>query len=127
MKIVNGKKFYEKEVKAAVEVGGRYYTGWSNTQYYTVLYNPECGLVIVDAHNTGDCYGDYGKYYFDSVPSFIAWCTLCREREWTDFAGRDVDENDTIAMGFADACIESVSTRSWEHSAEYALLLYGEL
>ncbi len=126
MKVVNGKKFYEKEIKAAVEVGSSYHTGWSNTQYYTVLYNPECGLVIVDAHNTGDCYGDYGMYYFDGVPSFVAWCKLCHECEWTYVAGSDVDENDTIAMGFVDACLESVASRSWKRSSEYHAF-YGEL
>lgn len=103
MKIINGKKFYEREIKAAVEIGSSHRTGWSNTQYYTVLYNPACGLTILDAHNTGDCYGDYSTNYFASPAAFREWCGRYHDdpNKWGEYLG-DIDETNAAAMDFVD-------------------------
>ena len=63
MRIVNGKKFYKKDIDACVSLhfdGWDYYNG-QNYQYYAVRYNPECGLVVLEGSNSGDFYGDYEK------------------------------------------------------------------
>lgn len=68
MKIVNGKKFYAADIKAAQRIDGN---GWDryngqNWQWYSLFYNPSCGLVVLQADNSGSCYGDYTDRYFDS-------------------------------------------------------------
>lgn len=101
MRIVNGKKFYATEIKNCVRIdnkGWNHYNG-RNYQWYTLKYNPDCGLVILDADNSGDCYGDYGTYYFASPREFV-------NEYGIDKVGRllgDVDEDNKAAMHFINA------------------------
>lgn len=101
MRIINGKRFYKKEIDAAVSipVGGLDYYDGSNYQWYYLKYNPDCGLVILDANNSGDCYGDYETRYFDSPASFAEWCYE-NDRSWSKLFG-DIDEENEIAMKLA--------------------------
>jgi hypothetical protein len=74
-----------------------------NIQWYTLKYNPECGLTILEADNSGDCYGDYGTYYFDSPKRFA-------QEKGYGFAARllgDVDESDEAAMKFSEILFEN--------------------
>ena len=105
MKIINGKRFYKKEIDAAVSIPS---AGWdrydgSNYQWYCLKYNPDCGLVILDANNSGDCYGDYATRYFDSPASFADWCQE-RGRSWEKLLG-EIDEENEPAMQFAEALL----------------------
>lgn len=105
MKIINGKKFYEREIKAAQRIDNH---GWDrydgrNWQQYWLEYNPECGLVILTGNNSGDCYGDYSTRYFDSPAAFREWCDE-RMRSWEKLLG-DIDEDNAAAMAFAGAML----------------------
>ena len=100
MRIINGKKFYKKDMDATVNLG---FDGWDsyngqNYQWYSVHYNPSCGLVILDASNSGDCYGDYETRYFDSPVAFRNWCNE-EYRSLPDLMG-NVDEDNEAAMQF---------------------------
>lgn len=101
MRIVDGKKFYKKDMEAAVTLG---FNGWDsyngrNHQWYTVKYNAECGLVILLADNSGDCYGDYKDRYFSSPKKFAEWVRECTYRSLSDLFG-DVEEDNDVAMRF---------------------------
>lgn len=55
MKIVNGKKFYAADYGAAKRIDNN---GWDrydgqNWQWYSLFYNPACGLVVLEASNSG--------------------------------------------------------------------------
>lgn len=105
MKIINGKRFYKKEIDAAVTIHA---DGWDtydgrNYQEYYLKYNPSCGLVILDANNSGDCYGDYSTRYFDSPASFADWC-LEHGRNWAKLLG-EIDEESETTMKFVDALL----------------------
>lgn len=59
MKIVNGKKFYAADYGAAKRIDSN---GWDrydgeNWQWYSLFYNPACGLVVLEASNSGSCFG----------------------------------------------------------------------
>lgn len=100
MRIVNGKKFYKKDIDAAVNLG---FNGWDsyngrNYQHYDVRYNPDCGLVILSADNSGDCYGDYEDRYFSSPQKFAEWARN-NNRSLSRLFG-DVDETNETAMRF---------------------------
>jgi len=101
MRIVNGKKFYKKDIDAAKPLD---FNGWDsydgrNHQWYSVHYNPECGLVILYADNSGDCYGDYKDRYFASPQKFAEWVRECTSHSLSKLFG-DVDESDEVAMKF---------------------------
>lgn len=102
MRIVNNKRFYQTQIDAAQAIDG---DGWDNYngqnwQWYTLLYNPNCGLVILEARNSGDCFGDYSTKYFSSPQAFCNWATEeCRNVE--KLLG-DIDENNAAAMVFAN-------------------------
>lgn len=54
MKIVNGKKFYAADYGAAKRIDNN---GWDrydgqNWQWYSLFYNPACGLVVLEASNS---------------------------------------------------------------------------
>ena len=107
MRIINGKRFYKKEIDAAVIIHAN---GWNsyngrNHQWYYLKYNPDCGLVILDADNSGDCYGDYATRYFDSPTSFANWCKA-HDRSWEKLLG-EIDEENETAMQFAEALLAS--------------------
>lgn len=105
MKIINGKKFYKRDMDAAVRVDGN---GWDhnngrNVQWYELLWDQGSGYVCLDADNSGDCYGDYSTREFDSPEAFF---------EWASASGRDVErllgdinEDDSVEMDFADRYI----------------------
>lgn len=108
MRIVNGKKFYAEQIKAAIKIDGN---GWDsydgrNHQWYTLKYNKDCGLVILDANNSGDCYGDYETRYFATPAHFAAWCNNAYEysRDWNVLLG-DIDETNESAMHFVAALL----------------------
>lgn len=101
MKIVNGKKFYAVDIKAAQRIDGN---GWDhydgqNWQWYSLFYNPSCGLVVLQADNSGSCYGDYTDRYFDSPAAFKAWCESSSCRDWAELMG-DIDEQNECALDF---------------------------
>lgn len=101
MKIVNGKKFYAADIKAAQRIDGN---GWDryngqNWQWYSLFYNPSCGLVVLQADNSGSCYGDYTDRYFDSPAAFKAWCESSSCRDWAELMG-DIDEQNECALDF---------------------------
>lgn len=103
MRIVNGKKFYKKDIDACVSLhfnGWDYYNG-RNYQYYSVRYNPECGLVILDADNSGDCYGDYETRYFSTPAKFRAWCNETGRS--LEKLMEDLDEDNEAHMAFVAA------------------------
>ena len=107
MRSINGKRFYKEESDAAVSIpaeGWDYYNG-SNHQWYWLKYNPDCGLVILDADNSGDFYGDYATRYFDSPASFADWCKE-NDRSWEKLLG-EIDEENETAMQFAEALLAS--------------------
>lgn len=102
MRIIEGKKFYKREIDAAVRIDG---DGWDHYngqswQWYTLKYNPECGLVILVANNSGDCYGDYKDRYFATPKSFVMWADN-HNRSIGELMG-DIDETNETAMGFAN-------------------------
>lgn len=101
MKIVNGKKFYAADIKAAQRIDGN---GWDryngqNWQWYSLFYNPSCGLVVLQADNSGSCYGDYTDRYFDSPAAFKAWCESSSCRDWAELMG-DIGEQNECALDF---------------------------
>lgn len=102
MRIVNGKKFYQKQIDKCVKIDG---DGWntyngSNYQWYTLLYNPECGLVILDADNSGDCNGNYTTEYYSSPEDFMERCgRSCNSVE--KLLG-DIDEENEALMKFVE-------------------------
>lgn len=101
MKIVNGKKFYAADIKAARRIDGN---GWDsyngrNWQWYSLFYNPACGLVVLKANNSGDCYGDYTDRYFENPEAFRAWCEAHFEHDWAALLG-EIDEQDNYALDF---------------------------
>lgn len=101
MKIVNGKKFYAADIKAARRIDGN---GWDryngqNWQWYSLFYNPACGLVILKGNNSGDCYGDYTDRYFENPESFRAWCEAPFAHDWAALLG-EIDEQDNCALDF---------------------------
>lgn len=101
MKIVNGKKFYAADIKAARRIDGN---GWDryngqNWQWYSLFYNPACGLVILKANNSGDCYGDYTDHYFENPEAFRAWCETPFLNDWAALLG-EIDEQDNCALDF---------------------------
>lgn len=110
MKIVNGKKFYAADIKAARRIDGN---GWDsyngqNWQWYSLFYNPACGLVILKANNSGDCYGDYTDRYFENPEAFRTWCEEPLAYDWAarlvayDWAALlgEIDEQDNCALDF---------------------------
>ena len=106
MRIINGKKFLKAEMDRAVRIDDN---GWDkyngqNYQWYTLKYDPESGLVILDANNSGDCYGDYKTRYFESPEAFATWCNQA-SRNWQKLLG-DIDESDTAAMAFVAALVK---------------------
>lgn len=101
MKIVNGKKFYAADIKAARRIDGN---GWDNYdgqnwQWYSLYYNPNCGLVILKANNSGYCYGDYTDRYFENPEAFRAWCEAYFWHDWAALLG-EIDEQDNCALDF---------------------------
>lgn len=107
MRIVNGKKFYKKDEEEAVRIDGK---GWNtyngrNKQWYSLEYNPNCGLVILSADNSGDCYGDYSTKYFSSPKEFEYYCEDCG-KSWEELMG-DIDEENEAAIKFVDAIINA--------------------
>ena len=103
MRIVNGKKLYKQDIDACVSL---HFDGWDsyngrNHQWYNVKYNPECGLVILDADNSGDCYGDYETRYFSSPAKFREWCQD-HDRSLPRLMG-DIDEDNEAQMAFVAA------------------------
>ena len=106
MRIVNGKKFYAADFKAARRIDGN---GWDrryggNMQWYKLLYNPSCGLVILEADNSGDFYGDYKDRYFDSPAAFAEWCRTT-SRDWAELLG-DIDETNDCALDFVSRLLD---------------------
>ena len=102
MRIVDGKRFLKKDIEAATKIdndGWDYYDG-RNYQWYTLLYNPDCGLVILGASNSGDCYGDCGTKYFSSPQSFHQWA-IENDKSVEALLG-DIDETNAVAMKFVD-------------------------
>lgn len=108
MRIINGKRFYQKDIDKAEELP---FKGWDsydgrNQQWYTVRYNPDCGLTILEANNSGDCYGDYGERYYESPRAFYnAECVANDYNYGRDFEKLigDVDEDNELAMKFLEA------------------------
>lgn len=105
MRIVNNKRFYQRDINSAVRIDGN---GWdryngSDWQWYHLLYNPACGLVILDANNSGSCYGDYSTLYFDSPASFVSSCHRAGD-SWAQLLG-DIDESNDAAMQFVAAIL----------------------
>lgn len=103
MKIVNGKKFYVTDIKAAERIDGN---GWDsydgqNWQWYCLFYNPACGLVVLEAYNSGSCDGEYSDHWFDSPEAFRAWCeaSFPVARDWAALLG-EIDEQDNCALDF---------------------------
>ena len=103
MKIVNGKKFYAADINAARRIDN---DGWDsydgqNWQWYSLLYNPACGLVILKANNSGACYGDYTDHWFESPEAFRAWCESAFPvaRDWAALLG-EIDEQNECALDF---------------------------
>jgi hypothetical protein len=106
MRIINGKRFYQAQINKAQKIDG---DGWDryngqNYQWYTLKYDPESGLVILDANNSGDCYGDYKTRYFESPEAFAAWCAKC-DRNWQKLLG-DIDESNQTIMAFVNALVK---------------------
>jgi len=106
MRIINGKRFYQAQIDKAVKIDGN---GWDkyngqNYQWYTLKYDPESGLVILDGNNSGDCYGDYKTRYFESPEAFDVWCAKC-DRNWQKLLG-DIDETNPAVMAFVAALIK---------------------
>jgi len=100
MRIIDGKRFYAKDMAAAVAIDK---DGWDsydgrNHQWYTLLYDRTSGYTELCANNSGDCYGDYTDRYFSSPMSFYAWA-MRNERDIEALLG-NVAENDADAMDF---------------------------
>lgn len=103
MKIVNGKKFYAADYEAAKRIDGN---GWDkydgqNWQWYSLFYNPACGLVVLEASNSGSCFGDYSDRWFESPEAFRTWCeaSFPVARDWAALLG-EIDEQDECALDF---------------------------
>ena len=102
MRIVNGKKFYKKDMDAALVLpfSGWDFYNWRNHQWYTVRYNPDCGYTCLIADNSGDCYGDYEDRYFSSPREFYRWARE-HNRDVDALIG-DVPEDNAAAMRFVE-------------------------
>lgn len=101
MKIVNGKKFYAADYGAAKRIDNN---GWDrydgqNWQWYSLFYNPACGLVVLEASNSGSCCGDYSDRWFESPEAFRAWCEAHLGHDWAALLG-EIDEQDNCALDF---------------------------
>ena len=103
MKIVNGKKIYAADYKATERIDGN---GWDsydgqNWQWYSLSYNPACGLVVLEAYNSGSCSGDDSDRWFDSPEAFRAWCeaSFPVARDWAALLG-EIDEQNECALDF---------------------------
>lgn len=108
MRIINGKKFYKKDIDAAVQlpcVGWNHYNG-QNYQWYTLSYNPDCDLVILSASNSGDCYGDYATRYWDSPKAFRMWAENPYRDDTIEELLGDIDEDNDVLMKFVNALYE---------------------
>lgn len=105
MRIINKKKFYQRDINAAVRIDDNGWDGYDgrNYQWYKLMYNHSCGLVILDANNSGSCYGDYETRYFDTPASFRAWCDDV-DRDWAKLLG-DIDEENAACMSFVSAIL----------------------
>ena len=105
MTIVNGKKHYKKDIKAAESLNLK---GWNryngrNWQWYNIFYNANTGLVILEADNSGDCYGDYSTKYFNSPKDFREYAEdPYRCGKDLDNLLRDLDEENKILMDFVE-------------------------
>lgn len=112
MKIINGKKFYKRDMDAAVRVDGQ---GWntnsgSNVQWYKLLWEPTSDYTCLDADNSGSCYGDYSTIEFDSPEAFFAWAKNAR-KDVASLLG-DIDEGDSAKMDFADRYVKWLDAKS---------------
>lgn len=101
MKIVNGKKFYAADYGAAKRIDNN---GWDrydgqNWKWYSLFYNPACGLVVLEACNSGSCRGDYLDRWFESPEAFRAWCDAHLGLDWAALLG-EIDEQDNCALDF---------------------------
>lgn len=102
MKVINGKKFYKREIDAAVRVDG---DGWDrnngrNTQCYSLWYEPKSGYVRLDADNSGDCYGDYSTKEYASLEEFFA-ASAKSNADVGELLGT-IDEDDPVRVEVAD-------------------------
>lgn len=102
MKIIDGKKFYKADMERAKCISN---DGWNsyngqNWQWYWLKYDAKTGYTMLEANNSGDCYGDYSDRDFASPESFAEWCRE-HDRSWEKLLG-EIDENDEAAMDFVD-------------------------
>jgi hypothetical protein len=65
MRIINGTKFYARDINAAIVVAEDTHYNGRNYQWYTIKYHQPSGYCVVIAQNSGDCFGDYGNRYYD--------------------------------------------------------------
>ena len=100
MIILNGKKYYQKDINACHTIDCNGWNSYDGQYYqmYSLHYNPECGLVILEAYNSGDCFGDYFKKYYASPQEFVK---AYGASEVSRLLGH-IDENDKIAMEFSE-------------------------
>ena len=92
MKIVNGKKFYAADYGAAKRIDNN---GWDrydgqNWKWYSLFYNPACGLVVLEACNSGSCRGDYLKALKHSVHGAMHIWGLIGLRFWARSTNRTI-------------------------------------
>ena len=66
MRIIDGKKFYGKDINAAIEVASKCNYNDQGTQWYTIKYHQPTGYCEIIANNSGDFYGDYRDRYYAS-------------------------------------------------------------
>ena len=102
MKIINGKKFYKRDIDAAEKVDG---SGWDSYdgnyyQWYSLLYDPQSGYVCLDAGNSGNCFGDYSTKEYASLEDFFA-DAVETERDVGELLG-DIDEDNSLRAAVAE-------------------------
>lgn len=101
MRIINGKKFYQKDMDAAIEVAESSHYDGNNHQWYTIYYHQPSGFCMINAQNSGSCWGDYGNRYYDDP------ATMYKNEQWSiqDYARmvgeiNEDDEYDTVKIDF---------------------------
>lgn len=100
MRIINGKRFYKKDMDAAVLLP---FDGWDKCgTEHKIYYNPECGFVRVSYNDYSYCI--YRDSYYDSPASFVRH--ECDDyypgHSFEELIG-DVDEDNEVAMQFIEA------------------------
>lgn len=101
MIIANGEKIMAAEIAQKQKIDNN---GWDsydgrNHQWYSLYCIPRKNgklSYMLDANNSGNCYGDYTTKYFGCAKDFLVYCNAL-ERSVAELLG-NIDENNDFFM-----------------------------